>query len=201
MRVCGAKTRSGKPCAQKAMENGRCRMHGGKSTGAPIKHGRYSKFLPTRLAAKYEEALQDAELISVREEVAIVQTFIAETIESIDLDNCEAMWDTLTLLAKDYFDAKKEEDRDYAASQMCYAIQDGAKEWQKVRNLLGYIESKRRLAETESKRLKDIENTLTAKEANALVAALLGIINKRIPDPDVRAGVASDLAELVHRAA
>ncbi|MEN8250139.1 MAG: HGGxSTG domain-containing protein, partial [Bacteroidota bacterium] len=32
---CGAKTRSGKPCKAPAMANGRCRMHGGKSTGAP----------------------------------------------------------------------------------------------------------------------------------------------------------------------
>lgn len=30
---CGAKTRSGKPCNNYAMGNGRCRMHGGKSTG------------------------------------------------------------------------------------------------------------------------------------------------------------------------
>ena len=32
---CGAKTRSGKPCQQAAMPNGRCRMHGGLSPGAP----------------------------------------------------------------------------------------------------------------------------------------------------------------------
>lgn len=31
---CGAKTRSGAPCQSKQMANGRCRMHGGKSTGA-----------------------------------------------------------------------------------------------------------------------------------------------------------------------
>jgi|SRR5690625_3420473 len=49
---CGAKTRSGKPCKNGAMENGRCRMHGGKSTGAPKrnqnskKHGFFSKFIP-----------------------------------------------------------------------------------------------------------------------------------------------------------
>lgn len=30
---CGAKTRSGEPCKNRAMPNGRCRMHGGKSTG------------------------------------------------------------------------------------------------------------------------------------------------------------------------
>jgi len=46
---CGAKTRSGTPCRAPAMKNGRCRLHGGKSTGPPkgntnaIKHGFYTK--------------------------------------------------------------------------------------------------------------------------------------------------------------
>ncbi|MGE0116760.1 MAG: HGGxSTG domain-containing protein [Dongiaceae bacterium] len=31
---CGARTRAGCPCRQPAMGNGRCRLHGGKSTGA-----------------------------------------------------------------------------------------------------------------------------------------------------------------------
>ena len=45
---CGARTRRGTPCRSPAMANGRCRMHGGKSSGAPrgnsnaLKHGRYS---------------------------------------------------------------------------------------------------------------------------------------------------------------
>ncbi|MCZ6804232.1 MAG: HGGxSTG domain-containing protein [Proteobacteria bacterium] len=45
---CGAKTRPGYPCGHYAMKNGRCRYHGGKSTGAKnphreIKHGLYTK--------------------------------------------------------------------------------------------------------------------------------------------------------------
>lgn len=51
---CGAKTRKGTTCRAPAMANGRCRMHGGKSTGprtseglerskkAHLKHGYYS---------------------------------------------------------------------------------------------------------------------------------------------------------------
>src|SRR5262249_26539934 len=51
---CGAKTRAGKRCQAPAMPNGRCRLHGGLSTGpktaggkerirkALTKHGRYS---------------------------------------------------------------------------------------------------------------------------------------------------------------
>ena len=45
---CGARTRCGTPCQSRAMLNGRCRMHGGKSPGAPKgnrnawKHGHYT---------------------------------------------------------------------------------------------------------------------------------------------------------------
>ena len=47
-RRCGARTRSGGLCKSPAMKNGRCRMHGGTSPGAPkgnknaLKHGRYT---------------------------------------------------------------------------------------------------------------------------------------------------------------
>lgn len=37
---CGARTRAGGCCAQPAMKNGRCRFHGGKSTGARTAEGR-----------------------------------------------------------------------------------------------------------------------------------------------------------------
>lgn len=51
--LCGAKTRAGHPCRRNAMENGRCDMHGGKSTGPKRcnvaqnarKHGFYSDAL------------------------------------------------------------------------------------------------------------------------------------------------------------
>jgi hypothetical protein len=36
---CGAKTRRGRPCRAPAMANGRCRMHGGASTGARTADG------------------------------------------------------------------------------------------------------------------------------------------------------------------
>ena len=52
---CGARTRAGEPCQTWAMPNGRCRMHGGKSPGRPIVHGRRSKFGLIRSVA----AIQD----------------------------------------------------------------------------------------------------------------------------------------------
>jgi len=43
-KTCGAKAkRTGRPCRQPAMKNGRCRLHGGKSTGRPIITGCWTK--------------------------------------------------------------------------------------------------------------------------------------------------------------
>jgi hypothetical protein len=49
MPIAPAKTRSGKPCRAPAMPNGKCRMHGGRSPGAPkgerngnYRHGRFT---------------------------------------------------------------------------------------------------------------------------------------------------------------
>ena len=69
---CGAQTRRGTPCQSPAMTNGRCRMHGGKSPGAPkgnknaFKHGRYS-----------------AEAIAMRKLVRQVILDARETVERI----------------------------------------------------------------------------------------------------------------------
>lgn len=77
---CGAKTRRGTPCQCPAMANGRCRLHGGLSTGpktaagierirrAVTKHGYYSK------SATEERRQGRAELRALREAIAVLGT-------------------------------------------------------------------------------------------------------------------------------
>jgi hypothetical protein len=67
---CGAKNRRGLACQCPAMSNGRCRLHGGKSTGpktaegierirlAVTKHGRYTKSAKTE-HEQYRELLHN----------------------------------------------------------------------------------------------------------------------------------------------
>lgn len=72
MRRCGAHAKGrGEPCLQYAMANGRCRWHGGKSTGAKnphrnIKHGLRTKEAieeKRQLAALLKSAKGTLELI------------------------------------------------------------------------------------------------------------------------------------------
>ncbi|WP_306664478.1 HGGxSTG domain-containing protein [Bradyrhizobium sp. Arg816] len=71
---CGARTRSGKPCQSPAMANGRCRMHGGPSPGAPkgnrnaFKHGRCSAEAIRRRADFAELIRASRKLLSITHE-------------------------------------------------------------------------------------------------------------------------------------
>jgi hypothetical protein len=60
---CGAKTRTGRLCGHFAMKNGRCRYHGGKSSGAKlprVNNGMYTKTAEAE-AEMIKEIIKDAE--------------------------------------------------------------------------------------------------------------------------------------------
>ena len=62
---CGARTRSGNACRSPAMANGRCRMHGGKSTGPPTAEG-----LQRMRKARTIHGRYSAEIIELQGDIA-----------------------------------------------------------------------------------------------------------------------------------
>lgn len=164
--VCGAKTRSGGTCKRAPMTNGRCNLHGGKTPNGialpQTKTGRYSKYLPTELLDNYQAALADSELLSVRDEIALVDAKIGQ------------------ILA-----LPKEQLKDLEAFTNVYDL----------------IEQRRRLVETERKRLVDMQQMITTEQAMLLVGALIGIIKARVHDRDTLAAIQSDVNGLLARQA
>ena len=79
---CGAKTRSGTPCQNWGMENGRCRMHGGKSTG-PIVHGRYSVKHKAKLQAKMDKFLNDPQPGNLMHEIALMRALLQDFLDRL----------------------------------------------------------------------------------------------------------------------
>jgi hypothetical protein len=55
MTVCGAKTRKGTTCQKSALKNGRCRLHGGKSTGPKDKERKSKQMKGNKNALKTGE--------------------------------------------------------------------------------------------------------------------------------------------------
>ena len=76
---CGAKTRKGTPCRAPAMANGRCRMHGGKSTGPRTPEG-----LERSRKANFKHGYYSAESIAERKFIRQLFNDSRETIERVE---------------------------------------------------------------------------------------------------------------------
>ncbi|NGX37076.1 MAG: hypothetical protein K1000chlam2_00226 [Chlamydiae bacterium] len=78
--LCGAKAkRTGKFCRQPAMKNGKCRMHGGKSTGA-----RTQKGLDAIRAANFKHGIYSKENHKARIRVKNIYSFCKNYIRSLN---------------------------------------------------------------------------------------------------------------------
>lgn len=79
MALCGAKTRSGEPCKRHAIPGSkRCKLHGGKSTGAP---GNKNAAKPGSIYSKYltDEELADfhaAEIDQIDQELRLTKVLL-----------------------------------------------------------------------------------------------------------------------------
>ena len=91
MTQCRAKAkRTGERCQAAAMPNGVCRVHGGQSRAGlnhpSLTHGRYSKHLPTKAMVEFQQALHDPELLSLRNDIALVDVRLNELVGGLSGD-------------------------------------------------------------------------------------------------------------------
>ncbi|MDO8729281.1 MAG: HGGxSTG domain-containing protein [bacterium] len=82
MAACGAKTRSGDPCKSPGMKNGRCRQHGGASTGAKIKTGRGAAYLRI-FGERFSQLASDPDLLKADAELALFDLLLTERVEAL----------------------------------------------------------------------------------------------------------------------
>lgn len=135
-----------------------CYHHGGRTPSgiaAPsFKTGRYSKHLPTRLLATYEDAKRDPNLLVLQDELALVDARI-----SFLLSGNNQSEDT----------------------------------WEEIRNL---IEQRRKLVESERKRLVELQQVVTADQAMLLIRAVVASVREHVRDPAILRAITEDLARL-----
>lgn len=205
MRECGAKTRSGKTCRSVAMANGRCRMHGGKSpTGlasGTFTTGKYSKFIPARLTARYGEALADTTLLELREEVALLDARLSDVLSRVDTGESGAAWkmvDTAFRLYQTFrgVDPVKEL---RAFADLETAITTGLADYAAWGEIATIIEQRRRLVESERKRLVEMQQMITTEQAMALLAMVVDTVRRHVPDRAALAAISAELVQLTAR--
>ena len=210
-KACGAKTRSGGTCKQSPMPNGRCRMHGGPTPSgmaAPsYKHGRYSKYLPSNVADKYREALNDPDLTHLREELALIDVMLGEKLEKLHAGESTDFWARMLGEIKTYRVALQKQNSDgYAGrepDEILDRIEELASRGAVVLDIFSQIqpmlEQRRKTAESENKRIKELNQTFTAEQAVAFVRQLGDSVKRHVTDPKQLAAISEDFTRALNR--
>lgn len=196
MRLCGAKTRQGAPCKGRAMPNGRCRMHGG-STPVGInlpqfKAGRYSKYIPDRLSTKYNESLSDPKLLEMREEVALIDGRLSELLTNLQKGDTKTLWTKLQKAWGSYKSASDDKAVFYLM-EIGELIKNGNEAYALWDEVYQVVEQRRRVVESERKRLVEMQQTITNDRAMILIGALLGIIKEHVRDTTTLRAISNDI--------
>lgn len=201
---CGARTRSGGTCRRApAAGRTRCRLHGGASlAGAAspsFKHGRYSRYLPTRLAEAYEAALADDALIVMRDELGLVDSRLAELIANVDREGFVQQWQHARNAFESFTLANQRGDSDgmqAALRELNTALNRGLGDQHKWREIVALVESRRRVVETEQRRLERGANAMTAERAMVLLHRIVDIIRRHVSDPGILSAIAVEVKAL-----
>lgn len=198
---CGApKRKTHDPCRGKAMPNGRCRIHGGKSLSGlaspTIATGRYSKHLPTRMGERYQQALTDPELLAMREEVALIDSRLSDVLSRVDTGESGKVWADLQKAWKVYRTGPPDK-RMEAEATISDLISDGASDYEAWAEVREIVDQRARLVANERQRLMQMQQMLSVEQAMTLMAAIADSVRKHVSDRDALAAISADLARLV----
>jgi len=199
---CNAHRADGSYCKGWPMRNGigKCHRHGGKSVSGPVhkmfKHGRLSKHLPDRLIPKFMDAIQDGDILSLMQEVALIDTRTAELLAGLSEEDGTLVWRRMKAAKNAYqkYLASRHEGRAQEQMERIFAmIDEGASEHERWKALLELTEQRRKTVESERKRLIETQQMMTSKEAMTMLSVFMDLATKYIPTQEGRKGLAHDI--------
>lgn len=203
--VCGARTRSKGYCRKAPLSGrNRCKLHGGASprgiASASYKHGSYSKDLPSKLAERYLDAMTDDELLSLRSDIALLQTRVSDQLSNFSEGGTGELFVQACEIYNDLIKALGREDQvesQHLLSELGKTLKQGSKEhftWQGIEETL---EKKRKLSDSERKRLVDLKQMVTVEELMIVTGALVDSVRRHVSDQQALVHISNDLRELL----
>lgn len=200
--ACGA-NRSGTDavCMRSAMANGRCSMHGGKAArGAGnhnYKHGRYSAYLPRGLRQQYEAARHDEDLLSLADEIAVADVRIAVLMGELEDGGGKDRWEKVrTLVKKQRTSAGLSGPARDIADELCKLVDTQAADESAWEGIDSWFETRRRLSDTERKRLESMQTNMSLEQVLTLIGALHDTLARHVTDRSLLVAVTRDLLTL-----
>ncbi len=166
-----------------------CQVHGGatpRGIASPhYKDGRYSKVLPLRLSPRYEASRQDAALLEMHEEIALVDARLADLLARVDTGESGALWRNLMAAREELLARRKASDtlgQMAALNLIMELISQGHADYRAWGEVAAVLEQRRKLVESERKRLVETQQMITTEQAMVLIQALLASVKEHVSD-------------------
>ena len=186
-----------------------CQIHGGQTLiglgAARLKTGRYSKSLPTRLVAEYERAAHDPDPLALRHELTVVDVRINDLLGRVEVGeagrlwrHARAVWQTIKHVQAARGPLVQTRAVRELDGLLAQAVGDDAA-WHEI---IQVIEQRRKLIESEAKRLVAMQQMMTKEETMRWVDTVVAILTRHIADRETLEKISLDLSALVsHRSA
>lgn len=204
-RLCGARKRSDWTRCRQLGEchNGRCRFHGARAARGRahrwFKNGMNSRYdiLPGAVKARYEQARADPELLSHRDEVALLSARVVELAGRIGRGDSGQLWKRLhdEVALYDTADAKQ---RDQLVARIKKVIATAADDEAAWKELFAAGKERAAMADLEWKRLLETRQVLTAEKAVAFAQAVVEAVLRHVPEPERRIAVRGDIVRILN---
>lgn len=165
-----------------------------------FKEGRYSRYLPQRLQRSYDHAVDDANLLSLRHDVALVDSRLSDLLSRVDTGESGQLWADLKKAHTEFKIAKRGDDvgRMQATLARLEFLMDGAVQdhtaWGEIAEL---IEQRRKLVESEQKRMASLHQMITKEEALIMARQMIDIMTRHVTDKQALSAIIVEMQRML----
>lgn len=189
------------------MENGKCRMHGGKALRgmavSGFKNGKHSKYMPHGLLGLYDEARKDERKLELDEEIALVDTRTNDVLGSIATGATADAWSGVRDICNQMI-----ESRDNGLQMNVDQLMDELNELLDQKSsadrswdiVMGLTDQRRKLVESQRKREIELRQMMPIADVMAVGKMLLDAVHRNVTDAKQLSAIQDDFSRTIRSA-
>lgn len=210
-KICGAQLKGhpDKFCHRAPLKGKtRCRKHGGRSLSGiahpNFKTGEYCKSMPARLSERYEQFLRDPQMLSLVSEIPLIDSRLVDLLSRLTVGDSAARRTEQLSLFNQLRNAVQAPEQDQVCvndlldslGSLLESTAEDDKIWKAIH---GEINHRRKLVESERRRLVQEQKVVTLNELMAFMRAVAETIKAHVLDATTLRKIQEDLDRIYHR--
>lgn len=167
------------------------------------KHGKYSLYAPARLKERAAIMENDPGILELKGEIGLIDARIGDLLQRVDSGESGEVWRELQSLYRSLTDAQVNKDVEAAGialRELGNTIRRGHMDYRAWAEVQRMIEQRRRLVESERKRIVDLKLNINVQEAMIYGDALSEAVLKNVHDRSTLQAIAKDFESILEGA-